>query len=87
MPFKSRSQLQTCYKKQTPEWDCTLWLDETTCVCCLPNKKEKKTRLKKPKERIIGKIQIGPKGGRFFTIEEKNSEGTICVIKVYLPKE
>jgi hypothetical protein len=38
-------------------------------------------------ERIVGKIQQGPRGGKFFTIEEKDKKGKICVMKVYLSKK
>jgi hypothetical protein len=38
-------------------------------------------------ERIIGKVQTGERGGRYFTITEKDKKGLICTVKVYLPKK
>lgn len=88
MPFQSRSQLQTCYKRNDPRWDCAKWLQHTPSVCCLPYKKGaiSKSRCLKKGERVKGKVQTGPRGGRFFTITEKDSKGKICTIKVYLPR-
>ena len=83
MPFKSKSQLQTCYKKHDSNWNCDQWLKETPSVCCLPYKKIKgqhKTRCIRKGERIIGPVQTGPRGGRFFTI----TEGGNCSTKVYV---
>lgn len=101
MPFKSKSQLRTCYSKQaksqklqstryskTKGWDCDKWLLETQSVCCLPEKKGMpiKSRCMRKGERVIGRVQTGIRGGKYFTIEEKDSKGTICVTKVYIPR-
>jgi len=87
MPFKSRSQLGTCYQKgDKGGWKCDEWLDKTPSVCCLPYKKgdKVKSRCMKSGERIKGKIQTGPRGGKFFTITEKDKKGIVCTIKVYV---
>jgi hypothetical protein len=83
MPFKSKSQLRVCYN--TRKWDCNKWLKETPSVCCLPNKLgQSHSRCMRVNERIVGKVQTGPRGGRFFVIKEKNSSGEICQVKVYI---
>jgi len=89
MPFKSKSQMGACYKRKDPRWDCDKWLDETPSVCCLPYKKggRVKTRCLRKGERIRGPVQTGARGGRFFTITEKDSRGVICTVKVYLPRK
>jgi len=89
MPFKSKSQLRTCYNKKAKGWQCDSWLKETPSVCCLPEKKGTpvRSRCMRKGERIVGKIQEGPRGGRFFTIEERDSKGRICIIKVYLSRK
>jgi hypothetical protein len=89
MPFKSKSQISVCYSKNDPRWNCRKWLDITPSVCCLPFKTggRSKSRCMKVGERIVGKIQQGPRGGKFFTIEEKDKKGKICVMKVYLSKK
>lgn len=88
MPFTSRSQLGACYKKHDTRWNCDEWLEKTPSVCALPYRKgiQTKSRNIRVGERIIGKVQTGSRGGRFFTITEKDNKGVICVIKVYLPK-
>lgn len=91
MPFKSRAQLRTCYNKRDSRWDCDKFLKETPSVCNLPERTAKnikiKSRTMQPNEKVKGKIQTGPRGGRFFTITEKNKKGEVnCVIKVYLPR-
>ena len=88
MPFVSKSQLRTCYGKQSPGWDCKEFLDHTPSICCLPEKKglPRKARCMRNGERIIGTIQTGPRGGRFFIIEEKDRRGKICMMKVYVPR-
>lgn len=88
MPFQSKSQLRTCYGKKQPGWDCKKWLEHTPSVCCLPEKKglPRKTRCIKPNERIVGKLQTGIRGGKFFVIEEKDKKGKSCVTKIYVPK-
>lgn len=89
MPFKSKSQLQACYKRNDKRWDCKEWLDSTPSVCCLPYKKggKVKSRCMKQGERITGSVQTGARGGKFFVITEKDSKGVICHTKVYLPKK
>lgn len=88
MPFKSKSQLRTCYGRRPKGWDCDEWLKETPSVCCLPEKKGMpiKSRCMRKGERIVGKMQTGARGGNFFTVQEKDSKGTVCVVKVYVPK-
>lgn len=92
MPFKSRSQLQTCFgrsrKSKRSNWNCNEWLRETPSVCCLPYREgdKVKSRCMRKGERIVGKVRTGPKGGKFFTITEKDSKGTLCTIKVYVKK-
>lgn len=103
MPFRSISQLSVCYSKRgfskekgltksrfsRGSWNCDKWLDETPSVCCLPYEKgdKVKSRCMKNGERIVGKVQTGPRGGKFFTITEKDKKGKVCTIKVYLPKK
>lgn len=97
MPFKSKSQISTCYGKQDSRWNCGQWLRETPSVCCLPYKTggEIKSRCLRKGERIIGKIQTGSRGGRYFTITEKEygrngnkkRSTTLCTVKVYLPRK
>jgi len=43
-----------------------------------------KHRCLKKGERVKSKIQTGPRGGRFFTIQEKDKQGVICTVKVYV---
>ena len=89
MPFRSKSQLQACYKRNDPKWNCNKWLQETPSACCLPYKKggTVKSRCLRKGERIRGPVQNGPRGGKFFTITEKDNKGVICEMKVYLPKK
>jgi hypothetical protein len=93
MPFVSKSQLRTCYsqrgKSRTTKWDCNEFLKKTPSVCCLPEKKGTlvRSRCMRNGERIVGKIQTGSRGGRFFTITERDSKGTVCVVKVYVPRK
>lgn len=91
MPFKSRSQLRTCYgmsSKRRGSWDCDSFLEHTPSICCLPEKKglPRKTRCMRNGERTVGPIQTGPKGGKFFIIEEKDNRGTVCMMRVYVPR-
>lgn len=88
MPFVSKAQLRTCYSRRPKGWDCDEFQRATPSICCLPEKKgyPVKTRCMKNGERIVGKVQTGPRGGRFFIIEERDSKGTVCTIRVYLPK-
>jgi hypothetical protein len=94
MPFVSKSQLRTCYGKNNKSdqstWNCDEFLKKTESVCCLPEKKgtsRSKTRCMKKGERVKGSIKIGPKGGKFFIIEEKDKKGKVCTMKVYLPRK
>ncbi len=86
MPFLSRSQLQTCYRKKDSNWNCDAFLRETPSVCALPYKNgyHRKSRNIKRNEKIKGKVQMGPRGGKFFMITEKDSNGVVCSVKVYL---
>lgn len=90
MPFKSKSQLRTCYGRRRKGWDCDEWLSKTPSVCCLPEKvgeSPSRSRCMRKGERIIGKVQTGARGGRYFTIEEKDARGSVCIMKVYIPKK
>ena len=90
MPFKSKSQLRVCYNKHDPRWNCKEWLDKTDNLCCLPEKlgyEAKKCRMIKKDERVVGSIQVGPRGGKFFVITEYNNKGKACEIKVYLGRK
>lgn len=80
--------MRTCYGKNDPRWDCDEWLGKTKSVCCLPEKKglPVKSRCMKDGERIVGKVQTGPRGGKFFTIKETDRRGIVCEVKVYLPQ-
>ncbi len=88
MPFQSKSQLRTCYSKHSKKWNCDKWLKETPSLCDLPEfTPPKSTKSIKPKTRTLrqgeivkGKIQTGPRGGRFFLLTQGK-----CVMKVYLP--
>ena len=86
MPFKSRSQLRTCFSLKPKGWDCDKWLDETKDIGCLPEKKGMKTkrscRIQRKDEKIVGPIQTGKRGGRFFIIRQGLDE-----IKVYISKK
>lgn len=86
MPFRSKSQLRTCYGKHDSRWNCDEWLSKTDSVCCLPEKKglKVKCRPKKKNEIVKGPIKQGPKGGKYFEITEKNKNGTLCVVKIYI---
>jgi hypothetical protein len=86
MPFQSRSQLRTCFSKNDPRWNCKEWLKETPSICRLPEKKGLSIRCRgcRKGEKVIGPIQTGPRGGRFFIIEEKDRKGKICEVKVYI---
>lgn len=90
MPFTSKSQLRTCYKQKSVNpkstWNCDEFLRATPSVCCLPERKNKtvtRSRCLLKNERIVGKIQTGPRGGRYFTIKERYGKKE-CTIKVYI---
>lgn len=86
MPFTSRSQYNTCLAKKDKRWDCDRWLKETPSLCCLPYRQggTVKSRCMKNGERIIGKIQTGPRGGKYFIITERDKKGVVCTVKVYI---
>lgn len=88
MPFTSKAQLQTCYKKNDPRWNCDEFLKKTPSVCCLPNKKggHIHSRCMKNGERIKGSVIVGPKGGKYFELKEKDKSGVVCVVKVYIKR-
>jgi len=89
MPFKSKSQLRTCYGRRQKGWNCDEFLQKTPSVCCLPEKVGMpiKTRCMRKGERIVGKVQTGARGGKYFLIEEKDVHGKVCTIKVYVPRK
>jgi len=88
MPFKSRSQMRTCYGRQPKGWDCDKWLAETPSVCCIPECKG----AKQPKTCIpgrqgvatVGPIEKGARGGQYRVIREVDARGKICEIRVYV---
>jgi hypothetical protein len=88
MPFVSKSQLRTCYSKpSSSKWNCKEFLENTPNICCLPEKSSSsKSRCIKADERVVGKVQIGPRGGKYFEIREK-SKGKLCTVKVYIPRQ
>lgn len=89
MPFRSKSQLRTCYSLHDPRWDCDSWLRKTKGVCDLPEKvgMPRRSRTHRTGEAIKGQIQTGPRGGKYFTITEKDKDGVICEFKVYLSRK
>ena len=89
MPFKSRSQARVCYstRPSSKNWDCDKWASETPSLCCLPEKKGRKPKCRKIRkgEPIKGPIQTGPRGGKFFTLTEKDSKNKVlCTWKIYV---
>lgn len=93
MPFKSKSQVRTCYyvksKNKKSTWDCDKWLSETAksggCIKGLPYQKSGETtkcRQLKKGEKIRGKVKVGSRGGLYFEIKEAGE----VVMKVYLQK-
>lgn len=85
MPFRSRSQLRTCYSKHDKRWDCDEWLKETPSLCNLPERSgmTKKSRTKKRGEIIKGPLKVGPRGGKYFEIVEYAGKEK-CLVKVYV---
>ena len=88
MPFRSRSQLSTCYGTGgfgRGEELCDRFLKETPSICSLPYRKgEGTSRVQRKGEIVKGKVQTGPRGGKYFMITEKDRNGKRCEIKVYL---
>jgi hypothetical protein len=86
MPFRSKAQLQACYRRKDKRWNCNEWLKETPSVCCLPYQKggTVRSRCIRKGERIKGPVQVGPRGGKYFVITEKDKKGNVCEIKVYV---
>lgn len=86
MPFRSRSQLRTCYARPKKGWNCSTWLKETPSICNLPERvgSEKKSRTSRTGEKIVGPVITGPRGGKYFVISERDSKGVICEVKVYI---
>ena len=86
MPFKSASQLRTCYSLRPKGWDCDKWLKETLDIGCLPERKGKpRKRACRPQrkhEKIKGPVQVGPRGGKFFIIKQGGDE-----IKIYIKRK
>lgn len=84
MPFLSKAQMRTCYGLNTPKWDCNKWLQETPDICFTS---KTRSRPIQKYEKIVGPVQTGPRGGKFFIITQKNSKGKeICKVKIYLSK-
>jgi hypothetical protein len=46
--------------------------------------KKKSKRVSESTKKIKGPIQTGPRGGRFFIIQERDERGKICEMKIYL---
>jgi hypothetical protein len=90
MPFKSKSQLRTCFGKsliakskgEKTSWNCRKFLKETPVLAqnlperFLHGKQSKKTSGRSVKH-TISKIQVGPRGGLFFFVDK---------VKIYVPK-
>lgn len=73
MPFKSKSQMRTCYSKRArgeKNWDCDKWMEETKNPECLPEKKGMPRPKKCGKKIVLGKTMYGPRGGRYFLFGE-----------------
>lgn len=77
MPFKSKSQLRTCYAKKFSDnakgWNCDEWLSETSKPWQLPeragNRQYNKTPVKADKGQSCSrgrKLCFGPRGGRYI---------------------
>jgi len=86
MPFTSKAQLQACYKRGDPRWNCDEFLAHTSSVCCLPYKKNGTvhSRCMRAGERIKGPVKTGARGGKYFEITEKDKNGVVCAVKVYV---
>ena len=80
--------MRTCYGKNDSRWDCNKWLKETPDICSLSEhgKKGKMSSRKiKVNEKIVGEVQTGPRGGKFFIITQKDAKGKeMCKVKIYL---
>ena len=81
MPFQSKSQLRTCFSKEAKAkaqgkktgWNCKKWLKETKDPDCLPSFKGRPRkcvtcRRMRKGEKIVGPVQTGPRGGRYFFV-------------------
>ena len=71
-------------KKKKWSWDCERWLSETNAPPprCLPElvghaPKIKSCRPMRQGEHVIGALQTGPRGGKFFFIDD---------VKIYVPR-
>ena len=87
MPFKSRAQLRACYKTRGfgHKVDCDEWLSKTESIECLPEKVAPlKCRRKRKNEIIKGKVKTGPRGGKYFVIQEVGPRGKVYEMKVYI---
>lgn len=86
MPFKSKSQLRTCFAGRMPGVNCKEWLSKTPDIGCLPEKTNypppRKCRMKRKNEPVIGKIKTGPRGGKYFDIQQNGDK-----IRVYIPRK
>jgi hypothetical protein len=89
MPFKSKSQLRTCYgQKLTAEaqgkkssWDCDEFLEATPDTSCLPERVGDaggRCRTLRKDERVISPVYVGPRGGLYFYV---------AGVRVYVPKD
>jgi hypothetical protein len=91
MPFKSKSQLDSCYAKKYQElskginyeWDCDEFLKETN-FNCLPKRVNKKSpsKCKKKHNEIYKELLIGPKGGKYILIRANGKK----IKKIYIPR-
>ena len=86
MPFKSKSQMRTCYGQNSEDWDCDLWLSETRSFCSLPeNQGERGERYKKVARRVKTGPHKGSRGGIYFRITEFDTkQKIICSKKFYV---
>lgn len=86
MPFKSKSQLRTCYGRKggfgKGVKGCDEWLSSTNISLeCLPERASEPYKCRKMKdgERVRSRLMVGPRGGKYFIISEGGYK-----IKVYV---
>lgn len=86
MPFRSKSQLRTCYGGGMRGVDCGEWLRKTQDPCCLPEKvgtPPKRSCALKTTKKASG-VKTGPRGGKYREIITFDSSGReICRMKIY----
>jgi hypothetical protein len=89
MPFKSKSQLRTCYgqklsaeaRGKKSSWDCDEFLEATPDPSCLPERvgdQAGQCRSLRKNERVVSPVYVGPRGGLYFYV---------AGVRVYVPKD